>query len=162
LKYDCDLQSNFFHSCKLTQIKVVDFLKRFDIMDVIFKVELSLEVFTDPLSSRKRLPCYLLPSLYVAAFVRRTTSSTDLHPLLKRNLYFLWIFITLYYSLAKIMIATSKKWSPVSLDEYISTSSEENISINVNMWIFTVDQLVSYFNWNIPVTYKTIFFTRAN
>jgi hypothetical protein len=25
-------------------------------------------------------PCYLLPSLYAAAFVRRTTSSTDLHP----------------------------------------------------------------------------------
>jgi hypothetical protein len=40
-----------------------------------------------------------LPSLYVAAFVRRTTSSTDLHPLLKRSLYFLWIFITLYYIL---------------------------------------------------------------
>jgi hypothetical protein len=42
---------------------------------------------------------YLLPSLYVAAFVRRTTSSTDLHPLLKRSLYFLRIFITLYYIL---------------------------------------------------------------
>jgi hypothetical protein len=43
--------------------------------------------------------CYLLPSLYVAAFVRRTTSSTDVHPLSKRSLYFLWIFITLYYIL---------------------------------------------------------------
>jgi hypothetical protein len=32
---------------------------------------------------------YLLPSLYAAAFVRRTTSSTDLHPLLKRSLYLL-------------------------------------------------------------------------
>jgi hypothetical protein len=36
-----------------------------------------------------QVTCYLLPSLYVAAFVRRTTSSTDLHPLLKRSLYFL-------------------------------------------------------------------------
>ena len=34
---------------------------------------------------------YLLPSLYVAAFVRRTTSSSDLHPLSKRSLYFLWM-----------------------------------------------------------------------
>jgi hypothetical protein len=33
----------------------------------------------------------LLPALYAAAFVRRTTSSTDLHPLLKRILYFLRI-----------------------------------------------------------------------
>jgi hypothetical protein len=32
---------------------------------------------------------YLLPSLYAAAFVRRTTSSTDLHPFLKRSLYLL-------------------------------------------------------------------------
>ena len=32
---------------------------------------------------------YLLPSLYSAAFVRRTTSSTDLHPFLKRSLYLL-------------------------------------------------------------------------
>ena len=31
--------------------------------------------------------CYLLPSLYTASFVRRTTSSTDLHPFLKRSLY---------------------------------------------------------------------------
>ena len=31
--------------------------------------------------------CYLLPSLYAAAFVRRTTSSTDLHPFFKRRLY---------------------------------------------------------------------------
>jgi hypothetical protein len=30
---------------------------------------------------------YLLPSLYAAAFVRRITSSTDLHPFLKRSLY---------------------------------------------------------------------------
>ena len=33
--------------------------------------------------------CYLLPSLYAAAFVRRTTSSTHLHPFLKRRLYIL-------------------------------------------------------------------------
>ena len=33
------------------------------------------------------IPCYLLPSLYAASFVRRTTSSTDLHPFLKRSLY---------------------------------------------------------------------------
>ena len=32
---------------------------------------------------------YLLPSLYAAAFVRRTTSSTDLHPFLKRSLHLL-------------------------------------------------------------------------
>ena len=32
---------------------------------------------------------YLLPSLYAAAFVRRTTSSTYLHPFLKRSLYLL-------------------------------------------------------------------------
>ena len=32
---------------------------------------------------------YLLPSLYAAAFVRRTTFSTDLHPFLKRSLYLL-------------------------------------------------------------------------
>ena len=42
--------------------------------------------------------CYLLPSLYAAAFVRRTTSSTDLHPLLKRSLYHSYEFchITFY------------------------------------------------------------------
>jgi hypothetical protein len=33
--------------------------------------------------------CYLLPSLYAAAFVRRTTSSTDLLPFLKCSLYLL-------------------------------------------------------------------------
>jgi hypothetical protein len=31
--------------------------------------------------------CGLLPSLHAAAFVRRTTSLTDLHPFLKRSLY---------------------------------------------------------------------------
>ena len=38
---------------------------------------------------RSGLLPYLLPSLYAAAFVRRTTSSTDLHPFLKRSLYLL-------------------------------------------------------------------------
>jgi hypothetical protein len=36
-----------------------------------------------------KFECYLLPSLYAASFVRRTTSSTDLHPFLKRSLYLL-------------------------------------------------------------------------
>ena len=42
-------------------------------------------------NNRSVTPPSPLPSLYAAAFVRRTTSSTDLHPLLKRSLYFLRI-----------------------------------------------------------------------
>lgn len=46
----------------------------------------------------------------------------------------------------------SKKWSPVSLNDYISASSKEKISFNVNMWIFIVDQLVNYFFiWNMQI-----------
>ena len=41
---------------------------------------------------------YLLPSLYAAAFVRRTTSSTDLHPLLKRSLYLLRFYHIIDYT----------------------------------------------------------------
>jgi hypothetical protein len=42
--------------------------------------------------------CYLLPSLYAVAFVRRTTSSTDLHPLLKRILYYLRFYHIIFYT----------------------------------------------------------------
>jgi hypothetical protein len=39
-----------------------------------------------------------LPSLYAAAFVRRTTSSTNLHPLLKRSLYLLRFYHIIDYT----------------------------------------------------------------
>ena len=42
--------------------------------------------------------CYLLPSLYAAAFVRRTTSSTYLHPFLKRSLYLLRFYHIIFYT----------------------------------------------------------------
>jgi hypothetical protein len=50
-----------------------------------------------------RVTCYLLPSLYVAAFVRRTTSSTDLHPLSKRSLYFLNLAVNFTKSMCLIL-----------------------------------------------------------
>ena len=59
----------------------------------------SVPITTDVVSSNPdQGEVYPLPSLYAAAFVRRTTSSTDIHPLLKRSLYYLRFYHIIFYT----------------------------------------------------------------